>query len=217
MAVISVSENAPADALPALPEAAGEGEAVAGLWQGKHFKNDAADPQTIANILEEYQMVHLATHGVVEGSLRHLDRASAATSPVEFLIEAEAAMNASSLLAGGEKADGSQQMLSGSDLAKLDLRQLQLVFLSLCGGASARTVGGEAAFGLAHSLRCAGARNVIATIYPVSDMVAREIATRFHTYLAGGSPPAKALHLSQRSMAEDGYGWHSWGGYQLLS
>lgn len=217
VAVISVSENAPNGLLPALPEAAGEGDAVAGLWQGRHFKNDAADAETIANILEEHQLVHLATHGLVEGSLRHLDRASATTSPVEFLAEADAAMKASSLLAGGENADGSQQMLAGSDLAKLDLKQLELVFLSLCGGASARTVGGEAAFGLAHSLRRAGARNVIATIYPVSDAVAREVATRFHAHLAGGSPPAKALHMSQRSMAQDGYGWHCWGGYQLLS
>jgi hypothetical protein len=214
--VISVAEQAPDGSTAALPDAAGEGEAIAQLWNCAHLRDDAADPVTASHMLEQHALVHIATHGLVRGTLRHLDRALAARDPVTFLTEAEAAMDAAAMVAGGRATDGSPRLLSGQDIRKLDLSSTRLVFLSLCGGASARAVGGEAAFGLAQSLVRAGTAMVVATIYPVADAVAREVATRFHWQLATGVAPAEALRRTQLAMAAEGYGWHSWGGYQLL-
>ena len=214
--VISVRQVGGRTDLAVLPHATREGEAVARAWRCRHLQDDLATPTLVGQMLERHAMVHIATHGVVCGTLRHLDRALAATSPVSFLDEAERAMDAASLMLGGDTF-GDPSVLSGRDLQRLDLTGTHLVFLSLCSGASARAVGHEAAFGIAQSLVRAGACFVVATLLPVDDAIAHGIAVRFHEFFISGMSPAAALQHTQLELARAGHGWHIWGGYQILA
>jgi tetratricopeptide (TPR) repeat protein len=73
-----------------------------------------------------------------------------------------------------------------------------LVVLSACGSARAADI--ELAGSLATAFLAAGSRQVVATLRPVSDVGAREVATRF--YEAGGADdPVRALAEVQAALA----------------
>ncbi len=79
--------------------------------------------------------------------------------------------------------------------------QAQLVTISACRSAGARTFSGEGPVGLAWAFLQAGARNVIAGLWDVNDTSTAQLMDEFYTRLRAGEDPAPALRQAKLSMA----------------
>ena len=160
---------------------------------------DATEPR-VRSALAASGVVHLATHGRMN-----------ARNPMFSRIE----------LARGAAS-------SATDDGRLEVHEIlglrvgaHLVFLSGCetgvGPAwSTEFDRGEDYASLAQAFLFAGARSVVATLWPIADEGAAEFATRFYSHLARRSPP-EALAAAQREMLAGGR--HSapyyWAAYQV--
>lgn len=138
---------------------------------------DASLPALQEANMGSFDLLHFATHGV-DG------RAGISGSGLVLsLFDAQ-----------GRSADGflsSRRIGAG----RLDAR---LVVLGACDTAVGRTIGDEGSAGVANAFLQAGARHVVATLWPVQDGVMPELMTDFYADPAlSASRPAQALRQAQ--------------------
>lgn len=79
-----------------------------------------------------------------------------------------------------------------------------LVVLSACEGADAELLPGEEALSLSRAFLAAGARGVVASLWPVYEQAALLLMDRFYSHLARRRDSAAALALAQRELASLG-------------
>jgi CHAT domain-containing protein/tetratricopeptide (TPR) repeat protein len=185
----------------ALPASRRELRAFQGIVSGATGESgDRATEPRIRTALAAGGVVHLATHGRMN-----------ARNPMFSRIE----------LARGAGS-------SATDDGRLEVHEIlglrvgaHLVFLSGCetgvGPAwSTEFDRGEDYASLAQAFLFAGARSVVATLWPIADEGAAEFATRFYTHLAKESPP-EALAAAQREMLAGGNrsAPYYWAAYQV--
>ena len=105
----------------------------------------------------------------------------------------------SAILLQGSAAQPDQFRLSSEAIAAEPLHA-ELVTLSACYGAGARTYSGEGLVGLAWAFQRAGARHVIGALWEVSDAAAPELMDRLYSGLALGLPPDRALRAAKLAL-----------------
>ncbi len=127
--------------------------------------------------LADRKIIHLAVHGVA--SPNNSDRAA-----LFFLDDAH--------------EDG---VLEIAEVARLQLRA-ELVSLSACQTAVGPSQGEDGVFGLSRAFLLAGARTVLATLWPIDDTFSERIISYFYQGLAQGLSPAEALAVSQRAVVQ---------------
>lgn len=159
---------------------------------------DADRSWVLGGGLADYQIVHFATHGVIDArypalsglALSHYDRE-------------------------GRAQDG---FLRLRDIYALELKA-DLVVLSACRTALGQEVRGEGLVGLVRGFFHAGARQVVASLWSVPDHATAELMTRFYRAMAGDQlSPAAALRRAQLSMLGERR-WrdpHNWAGFVIL-
>ncbi|MEM7587834.1 MAG: CHAT domain-containing tetratricopeptide repeat protein, partial [Acidobacteriota bacterium] len=111
----------------------------------------------------------------------------------------------------GRPRDG---FLRLNEIQPLEL-DFELVVLSACSTSLGKDLPGEGLLSLTRSFLAAGARGVIASLWPVDDRATAELMTRFYTALWQGQRPAAALREAQRQMAAEAR-WsepHYWAGF----
>ncbi|MGK2962366.1 MAG: CHAT domain-containing protein [Gemmatimonadaceae bacterium] len=140
----------------------------------------AATPDALRAALPDVGIVHLATFGVLN---KH--------NPLFSFIE----------LAPARQDDG---RLEVNEVFGLKLSG-QLVILSACqtglaSGALADVPPGDDWVGLVQAFLQAGARSVVATLWPVEDRATGALMEQFHERLVAGIAPATALAEAQRSL-----------------
>ncbi len=159
---------------PALPGAGAEVDAVLKRFAGESQQVQVleGDSATVAGVhslmVDGAEVMHFATHG--HADLRH-PLASLLSLPKELL------------------SAGQIQEWRGD---------VGLVFLSACETAVGPTRFAEGMPGLQRAFLRAGAGNVIATLWPVEDGLARQFAETFYEEFARGVTPAEALARAQR-------------------
>jgi CHAT domain-containing protein len=143
------------------------------------------------------RLLHLATHGFVEDepptALRPVRGDQARFLGADYerqLARGDPRLLAGLALAGGDGEDG---ILTALDASHLDLRGLDLVVLSACDTARGKSAPGEGVLGLVRSFRLAGARNVVASLWPVDDEATRMWMERFYEGIARGTDAPAAL------------------------
>lgn len=158
----------------------------------------AATESTFRALAPEREIVHLATHGVLN---KH--------NPLFSFVQ----------LGAGGGADGRLEVHEVFGLA-LNAR---LLVLSACqtgvaAGAVADVPPGDDWIGLVQGFLYAGAGNVLATLWPVSDVATAGLMERFYGKLASGQPEAEALALAQRAAARVSGTAHPffWAGFALV-
>ncbi len=90
--------------------------------------------------------------------------------------------------------------LSARDILAEGL-QPELFVLAGCATATGASVSGEGAMGLTYAALAGGAKNVVATLWPVDDAATAYLMSRFYTALKRGETPAKALAIAQADTA----------------
>lgn len=134
--------------------------------------------------LSQYRYVHFATHGLLDNTHPEL-------SGLVFSLFDQR----------GEQQNG---FLRATDIFNLRL-PAELVVLSGCRTALGKEVGGEGLVGLTHGFMYAGAKRVMASLWPVSDAATAELMRRFYKEMLGERhlSPAAALRAAQVSMSRD--------------
>ena len=119
------------------------------------FNEDASEKQIKSSDLANYKYLHFATHGMVHESKPDLSRIFLAPDDVE---------------------DGN---LFSSEIYSLDINA-DLVCLSACETGLGKIAKGEGIIGLSRSLMYAGAKNLIVSLWQVSDASTSELMIDFY-------------------------------------
>jgi CHAT domain-containing protein len=188
--------------LERLPFSAQEAEAIAGLVpeNERHVAvGFQANRETLLGMdLANYRVIHFATHGVID--TRYPDLSALALSAVD---------------AAGAPMPG---LLELPDIYALDLNA-DVVVLSACETALGRDIRGEGLLGLTQGFLYAGAKGVVASLWPVTDRATAELMRRFYDHmLRDGLRPADALRRAQLSIAAEPRWGHPfyWSAFVLL-
>lgn len=142
--------------------------------------------------LADYGVIVLATHAVLDE--QRPERSAVLLAP------------------GSEKEDGLLQPREIADLS-LDGR---LVVLSSCSSASGTVLRGEGVVGLAHAFFEAGARAVVASLWPMRDEEAAAVAGDFYRHLSRGESVGHALAGARRDRRKAGAPAAEWAGLVVL-
>jgi len=188
--------------LTRLPFTAQEAEAIASLVPENEryvaLGFQATREKLLGLSLDDYRLIHLATHGVID--TRYPDLSGLALSGFD---------------AAGMPTRG---LLGLPDIYALDLNA-DLVVLSACETALGRDIRGEGLLGLTQGFLYAGAKGVVASLWPVPDRATAELMGRFYDHLLrDGLRPADALRRAQSSIAAEPL-WrhpHYWSAFVLL-
>ena len=147
--------------------------------------------------LDQYRIVHFATHGLLNSQHPEL------SGIVLSLVDEQ-----------GRAQDG---FLRAHDIYNLKLRA-DLVVLSACQTALGKEIKGEGLAGLTRGFMYAGAARVVASLWDVKDEATAELMKRFYRgMLREGLRPAVALRAAQISMWKEPR-WAApshWAGFML--
>lgn len=201
---IDVTLRQPGDSvekLPRLPATAGEAQAIVGLVDpGQSLLAtgfDASRSTVLDAKLDDYRIVHFATHGLI-------DSRYPALSALAF----------SQIDAQGNSIDS---MLRLHDIYNVQLNA-DLVTLSACSTALGREISGEGLTGLTQGFMHAGSRAVLASLWQVPDRATSELMKRFYqNLLQQQQRPAEALRNAQMDLSSHARWRHPyyWGGFVL--
>lgn len=92
-----------------------------------------------------------------------------------------------------------------------------LVTISACRGAGARTLSGEGPVGLAWAFLQAGARNVVTSLWDVNDRSTADLMDRFYSGVESGKPYALALRDAKLSIRSSHSKPYFWAPFQLYT
>ena len=95
-----------------------------------------------------------------------------------------------------------------------------LVTISACRSAGARTYAGEGLVGFAWAFLGAGARNVVAGLWEVDDRSTAQLMESMYRELSHGAPPAEALRKAKLELADSNASFRKpyyWAPFQLFT
>lgn len=185
------------DGFPKLPNAAREMHAVSQNFSPDQSGILAGPKATPAGYEsahpENYRFIHLAAH---------------ATASRDYPLEAAIVLS----------REGDRGKLSVKDVLRMQTHA-ELVTLSACRSAGARTYAGEGLVGLAWAFLQSGARNVIAGLWDVSDYSSPPLMEQLYAGLASKKTPAEALRDAKLALLKGGKYAHPfyWGAFQLYA
>lgn len=188
-------------ALPRLNYASEEADAISSVapWGttlvAKGF--DATRETAMNPDIGQYQIVHFATHGLVDSERPELS-----------------GIVLSSVDRDGKLKNGLMPLY---DIYSLDL-SAEVTVLSACQTASGKDIRGEGLVGLAHGFMSAGSRSVVASLWPVDDRATEFLMADFYdSMFQKGMSPSAALRSAKLKMMKD-QRWHEpyyWAGFVL--
>jgi CHAT domain-containing protein/Tfp pilus assembly protein PilF len=157
----------------------------------------ASRPAALSNQLSDYQIIHFATHGLINN--QHPDLSGLVLSLVNE---------------NGQAQNGFVRLY---DIYNMNLNA-DLVVLSACQTALGKDIKGEGLVGLTRAFMYAGAPRVVASLWQIEDRATAQAMGRFYEgMLAKGLKPAAALREAQISMWKDRR-WQApryWAGFTL--
>jgi CHAT domain-containing protein len=191
---------APSKEYPELPHAPQQMANVAKHFpatQEQVYQRDKATPAAyLSGNPEKFSHIHFVAHGT-----------ASRLSPLDSAIV---------LSKGATETDSFK--LYARDIVKHPL-QADLVTISACYGAGERAYSGEGLVGLAWAFLRAGAHNVIAGLWEVTDASTEQLMDRFYAELDKGATPDAALRIAKLSLLHDS-AYHDpfyWAPFQLYT
>lgn len=136
------------------------------------------------------QLLHIATHGFFLA-----DTISQPTAKLNPLLRSGLAFAQANLRP--QNAAGEDGILTALEAAGLNLWGTRLVTLSACDTGLGEVRNGEGVYGLRRAFTLAGAETLVMSLWPVSDLVTRELMTAYYTNLQRGQGRGAALRAAQ--------------------
>jgi CHAT domain-containing protein len=155
------------------------------------LRDEASEAFLKRAMLDSFQVIHFATHALVDD--QSPGRSSLALTP-----------------GGGE--DG---FLGAAELGQLHLGA-ELVVLSACRTAGGALIGGEGVQGLTAPFLAAGARAVVATLWPIGDRRTQLLVEDMYRSIAGGATVGAALQQAKRAARARGETAAVWAAFTLV-
>ncbi len=159
------------------------------------FAERQATPEAYRRMVGSgFSMVHFSAHAIANP-----------VSPLD-----------SAILLSSSKGD---YKLFARDIMSLPLRA-NLVTLSACRSAGARAYAGEGLVGFSWAFLHAGAHNVIAGLWDVSDRSTAEFMGKFYAHLKQGTAPADALRATKLEFVNSSTGFRKpyyWAPFQIYT
>lgn len=106
-------------------------------------------------------------------------------------------------------------VLTALDFSLMDLQHIDLVVLSACETGLGDIKGSEGVYGLQRSLKLAGARNIVMSLWQVPDQETKEFMLYFYQELMNSRNIEAAFIKTQRAMSKK-YDPYYWGAFILL-
>ncbi len=160
-----------------LPEAQWEAGAIATQFKTQPLLGADATENTVRQRIESAQLIHMATHGLLE----YGNPQDSGISDIPGAIA----------LAPDHDHDG---LLTAAELSEFQLTA-DLVVLSACDTGLGQ-VSGDGVIGLARSLMAAGTPSVVVSLWSVPDDSTATLMVHFYKYLDVGNDKAQALRLA---------------------
>jgi CHAT domain-containing protein len=186
-----------------LPETAQELRAIARVLGASEsdllLRTSATEPRVKGTRLEDYRVVHFATHGLVGGELSGVEEPALVLTPPT---------------APSPNDDG---LLGASEVAALRLGA-DWVVLSACNTASGTDAGAEALSGLARAFFYAGARGLLVSHWSVNSAAAVGLTTQTFSALAKNPKlgRAEALQRTMLGMIDAGHPPSYWAPFVIV-
>ena len=169
----SVQFSAHQDSLPWTQK---ELEAIQQSFSGQYFYGEKDSKQLFKEQAEAYNIIHLATHGIVNMQ-----------NPMRSML---------SFGSNGRSQEQDQEALYAYEIHNLSLNA-NLVVLSACETGFGKTVRGEGVLSLARAFLFAGAPSVVTTLWEVNDFTSAALIELFYTNLAQGMSKPEALQRAK--------------------
>jgi CHAT domain-containing protein len=192
MPSVRLTNNTDPQPLAPLPGAENEAREIAQLLR-KQFDvtllvNGQATEERITRQMEKAQIIHFATHAIID------------TTPQELGGTTREASGAIALAPSGDDSHENGLLIT-SEILNLRL-QADLVVLSACNtGRGQFTAGGV--IGLPFSLSIAGARNIVVSLWSVPDASTEKLMLEFYTQIfKQGSDKARALRQAMLKLMQ---------------
>ncbi len=217
--------------IPRLPGTAVEVSRIANAWRSRSpesvtvLSGASASEEAFKTSSHGYRVVHLATHGFfdqdfwrgVADSLTDLKQATYEFGPLlrSGLLLAGSGLDDAAHMCGNAE-DG---YLSAIEVASTNLCGTELVILAACESGVDVDLEGSIALGLSFAFHAAGARNVLAALWPLDDEQSAFALDKLYEHL--DKDLSSAVRLMQLATIErlrnDGLSDHplSWGAYVL--
>lgn len=196
---------APNNKYPELPKSVLQMESVARHFPAaaeRIFAREQATPEAyLESEPEQFSHIHFVAHGTAS-RLSPLDSA---------IVLSTTAGSASS-------GENDSFKLYAREIIRHPLRA-ELVTVSACYGSGERTYSGEGLVGLSWAFLRAGARNVIAALWEVSDASTEQLMDKFYDEINKGASPDVALRTAKLSLLRSS-GFHNpfyWAPFQLYA
>lgn len=182
--------------LSALPNAKKEIKFAHKMAGGRLLKDKDASETEFKSIAQNYDILHLATHGLVNN-----------VSPLQ-----------SKLLFADSKEQPDDGFLHTYEIYNLQ-QSSQLVILSACNTGVGKNYGGEGMISLARGFLSSGSRSVMMTLWSVNDMSSSHLIQGFYKHMKDGKPLYTALTESKIDYLNTTDNLHShpyfWTGYAI--
>ena len=174
---------------------AGEARRVLSALPDARVRLGAAASEKELKGLRAPRVLHIATHGFFQPG-------NARQAPDENPL-----LRSGLVLAGANAGEsrGEDGILTALEAANLDLWGTRLVTLSACDTGIGVVRNGEGVYGLRRAFFLAGAETLVMSLWPVSDLVTRDMMTGYYSGLKDGLGRGAALRRVQlRLMRQPG-------------
>jgi len=190
-----LSRPQPAASFARLAGTAGEARRILPALPDASIRFGAAASEREVKGLRAPRVLHIATHGFFQPN-------NAPQSPPENPL-----LRSGLALAGANAGEsrGEDGILTALEAANLDLWGTRLVTLSACDTGIGVVRNGEGVYGLRRAFFLAGAETLVMSLWPVSDLVTRDMMTGYYSGLKDGLGRGAALRRVQlRLMRQPG-------------
>ncbi len=156
--------------------------------------------EQILQSLEQNSILHFATHGFVVNSE---DEARASGINLSF-DNRNPLFDCGLVLPCNNESSSIPELIRASDIALLDLKNCRLASLSACETGLGIENTGQGLLGLRSAFISAGARCILASMWPVDDSATEQFMQNFYSgLLRDGATPQSALAEAQQSMQKN--------------
>jgi CHAT domain-containing protein len=175
-----------------LPESGKEAAAIASTFGAQPLVGGAAGKAPILQLLPHRRLLHLATHGLLEGF----------GDPV---------IPGALVLGPGKNDDG---LLTAKEILDLDLHA-DLAVLSACDTGGGR-ITSDGVIGLSRALLLAGVTNVMVSLWSIPDASTSRLMQRFYGELKVNPDPGRALRHAMLATMKDHPQPRDWAAFTLI-